>query len=912
MHAAAEALEYRFLLSLVVPTFTHVIIDSNPSNAGSDTLEKTLVDINGDGKLDAVLGEGTDGFNASNTPGGMFWYQAPSDGNLNEPWIKHTIAATGNFYERSVAYDVNGDGAMDIIASDNNQLVWFQNPRGSGGDDTQPWTMHVINPNAGAHDIRLADIDGDGKMDIVCSGSSGLGTHGYVAFQNSPTSWTNVQVANPGDGIATLDIGSGLGAINIAGVDPSGNVSWWENPREAGGNARTGTWTQHIIAKVTGATGASIATGVLDSSGRMDIAVCSNEVEDNVTDTQGLVWYGAPVDRRAGTWTLHTVDSSYRDVHQIDIADMNNDGIQDLVVTEQEQAAGDHPGTPSRVTVFYNDGAGNFTPSVLATTGGQNQVVGDIDGDGDLDILSANHGFYGAAHPLEIWVNNLKTLPSGGTTPVPLQNPGFESGVLSPWRFEGSGGSGIDNTPSHAHSGTDNGYIFEPNGFADLAQTVSVTPNTNYTFSAWVDAANTTAGKVAVKTTGGVDLASTALTNTDPGPQTHAGDYLQYSVPFNSGANSSIVVYAGYTGNGGVSFINVDDASLVQTTVVPPPVIPPPPATPSVINPGFETGSVTPWTFSGAGSYGIDNHAAHSHSGNDDAYIYGANGFASLGQTVTVAASTNYTYSLWVDASNTAAGLVGVRTAGGSVLGSVPIANTDPGPATHAGADYLLYNVNFNSGANTSVVLYAGYSGNGSGSFINIDDAAIAPTAAAAPAPTQVNLASSFNRVGIVSDGATFSATGGIDGGGNAYSTNLLGSAQTWNGRSYAIGAAGANNVVQATGQTIALTQGAYSTLSFLAAGADGNQPNQTFTVTYTDNTTQTFTQGFSDWFTPQHYAGESTVIAAAYRDSSNGTRDARTFNVYGYSFSLNSAKTIKSITLPSNVHVNLLAIDLS
>jgi len=47
------------------------------------------------------------------------------------------------------------------------------------------------------------------------------------------------------------------------------------------------------------------------------------------------------------------------------------------------------------------------------------------------------------------------------------------------------------------------------------------------------------------------------------------------------------------------------------------------------------------------------------------------------------------------------------------------------------------------------------------------------------------------------------------------------------------------------------------------------------------------------------------------YRISSTGAADNAPFDLYGYSFALNSAKTVKSITLPNNRDVVVLAIDL-
>ncbi|HJZ58935.1 MAG TPA: hypothetical protein VKE74_28585, partial [Gemmataceae bacterium] len=174
----------------------------------------------------------------------------------------------------------------------------------------------------------------------------------------------------------------------------------------------------------------------------------------------------------------------------------------------------------------------------------------------------------------------------------------------------------------------------------------------------------------------------------------------------------------------------------------------------------------------------------------------------------------------------------------------------------------------------------------------------------------QVSLAGSFNQVGIVSDGSTF--TGGLDGHGTALSAKLLGTSRTWNGTQFTLGAVGGNNVVSAAGQTISLPPGNYTTLNFLATAVNGNQPNQTFVVTYTDGTTQTFTQGISDWFTPRHYAGESDAVDMAYRDLAGGGRDNRTFHVYGYSLGLIPGKTVQSIRLPSNGNLKILAMTLA
>jgi hypothetical protein len=162
---------------------------------------------------------------------------------------------------------------------------------------------------------------------------------------------------------------------------------------------------------------------------------------------------------------------------------------------------------------------------------------------------------------------------------------------------------------------------------------------------------------------------------------------------------------------------------------------------------------------------------------------------------------------------------------------------------------------------------------------------------------------------GIVSDGTAFS--GGIDGVGSAYSANLLGTGLVWNGVSFTFGPANGADVISCAGQTIALTATQAGAVSLLAIAVNGTQTSQVFVVNYTDGTSTSFTQSLSDWFVPNRYAGESIAKSMAYRNTSTGGRDNRTFDLYGYAFATNRAKTVKSITLPSNAQVKILAIGL-
>jgi len=156
-----------------------------------------------------------------------------------------------------------------------------------------------------------------------------------------------------------------------------------------------------------------------------------------------------------------------------------------------------------------------------------------------------------------------------------------------------------------------------------------------------------------------------------------------------------------------------------------------------------------------------------------------------------------------------------------------------------------------------------------------------------------------------VADGARFST--GLDNGSAALSAAAVGNHVNFGGVTFLTGPVGAFNVVSAQGQTVYLPAGNYKSLHILATAVKGNQANQTFTVRYTDGSSQTFMRSMSDWYTPQRYSGESIALTMPYRNTSSGLRDNRPFNLYSYSFALNSAKSIRSITLPGNQNVEII-----
>ncbi len=177
---------------------------------------------------------------------------------------------------------------------------------------------------------------------------------------------------------------------------------------------------------------------------------------------------------------------------------------------------------------------------------------------------------------------------------------------------------------------------------------------------------------------------------------------------------------------------------------------------------------------------------------------------------------------------------------------------------------------------------------------------------------TPADLSASYNTVGIASDGKTFALTSGLDGGGVSYSGALLGRSVTWQNVPFSLGPPDALDTVSCRGQVVPLPSGAYSGLWLLGAAINGGRRSQDLTVTYTDGTTAALTQSFSDWYAPGRFPGESRAVSMPYRNNGDGSKDSRTFYAYSYGFSLDPAKTVRSLTLPADESVKLLAATLT
>jgi hypothetical protein len=345
-----------------------VVIDTNLPGG----YQVEVGDVNGDGKIDVIaLGGST-----------CAWYENPS-------WKKHVVTSgkdSAGIISSGTA-DIDGDGRAEIAIA--YEFSMNQPKKGklllATQSDTSgdKWTLKHIDDIGSIHRLRWADVDGDGKRDLVVGPIFGPNASPPLFDQDPATTvvyrMKNGWKAEPvgkhliSHAIDALDI-DGDGRAEILTACTEGVVAHWFD-----------TATQRFTSRVL----APGKPGKAPKTGSSEVHV--GKLRDGSRFVASIdPWHGTEVgvyhpisvqkDGTANGAKRHVLDTTLEDGHALWVADVDGDG-------DDEVFAG-HRGKDHRVSMYDFDGM-KWNRTVLDSGVAAQDLRGaDFDGDGRPDVVA--------------------------------------------------------------------------------------------------------------------------------------------------------------------------------------------------------------------------------------------------------------------------------------------------------------------------------------------------------------------------------------------------------------------------------------------------------------------------------------------------------------------------------------------
>ncbi len=344
--------------------FEKTVVDGTFRSEGVDA-----ADVNKDGKMDILAGD--------------VWYAAPD-------WTGGEVRKVGKYnpakgYSQCFAnwaWDVNGDGWTDsvIVCWPGKKAIWYENPQNKPGH----WKAHEFCSSACNESPFFGKVFDEGPPALLC------GTKGrmmlYRPSGEAGGSWQATAISKPkAPGTKQYSHGLGVGDVNGDGRrDVLVTGGWWEAPADPAGTP----WTFHKAD--IGAKSADLLVTDVDGDGDADVIASS---------AHGYgIWWHEQLD--GGKFTRHEIDKSFSQVHALRLADVNGDGLTDVVTGKRYFAHnGRDPGgkDPDIRLVWLEltrpgKGKAKFVLHDIDNDSGvgtQFRVL-DFNADGKIDVLTSN------------------------------------------------------------------------------------------------------------------------------------------------------------------------------------------------------------------------------------------------------------------------------------------------------------------------------------------------------------------------------------------------------------------------------------------------------------------------------------------------------------------------------------------
>jgi hypothetical protein len=248
---------------------------------------------------------------------------------------------------------------------------------GQAKSDSVRFRKIILTTDFISEGVAVGDVNHDGKPDVMA------GSFWFEAPKWEKHELTSPKKFFPDTAFSNSFLNFSMDVNQDGWIDmirvgfPGEEVVWYENP----GNAK-GHWKEHMICRHIG--NESPALVDVDGDGRPDI-LCNDPVKKE------MIWMKSPVQKDDTLWKRYTISrdanlATNKYTHGLGFGDMNMDGRRDVIITKGWWEA-----PPDRTQSEWV-----FHPADLGGDAAQIYVI-DIDGDGDMDLISSS------AHDYGIW-----------------------------------------------------------------------------------------------------------------------------------------------------------------------------------------------------------------------------------------------------------------------------------------------------------------------------------------------------------------------------------------------------------------------------------------------------------------------------------------------------------------------------
>lgn len=336
------------------------------------------------------------------------WLQAQ-----NTSWQRHVIDSSFSGADGIRLADVNNDNLTDIATGweEAGYTKVYLHP--GYGLVQEKWPSVIVGKTPSVEDAVFADIDDDGAIDVI---SSTEGKNRKVYFNWAPKNsddyldsakWTS-EVLPASDGLmqwmfaipSQIDGLNGLDLI-VGAKGDNAKIGWFQAPENS---MKLSDWKWHPISSATWIM--SLLVKDMDHDGDLDIV--TSDRKPGVTN--GVRWLENPgdIEKQSQEWNNHFIGARDLEVMFIDMADLDGDGLEDVIATEF---------TNQKIIYMRKlDKSGlrwkSYNIDIPAIAGRAKAVkVGDINGDGKPDIVLSTNTLADKSKVGIIWMS-FKNFPT--------------------------------------------------------------------------------------------------------------------------------------------------------------------------------------------------------------------------------------------------------------------------------------------------------------------------------------------------------------------------------------------------------------------------------------------------------------------------------------------------------------------